>query len=447
MNNPIKPPGDHIHLPWDLHGRTLIKNQADESQPRFWAWWQSLLRGSKFSNSELSKRLSAVDLFCGSGGLSLGAQIAARSIDAHLRILRAVDTDATALQTYSDNLAPAKAIQSSVASMVDYQLRTNNDNFCFAYPPTIIDERILTAKAPDLFLAGPPCQGHSNLNNHSRRDDPRNHLFVAATAIAIALHSRTIVIENVPGVQHASERVVEISRKLLEDAGYNVAEAVLSADKLGWPQTRSRLFLLASHSSIPNSRFITDTNFRRFSQSNPFSEKIVNPLRWAVEDLENIDSEDIFDSAPTPTAENRRRINYLFDHDIYDLPEKMRPDCHKNGTSYMSVYGRMNYEKPAPTITTGIGTPGQGRFIHPTQRRLITPHEAARIQSFPDWFDFTKHGTSRKDLAKWIGDAVPPFLGFAATIFALAPEIFDHQPSEEKNLEKDRIETEEILVV
>jgi len=74
----------------------------------------------------------------------------------------------------------------------------------------------------------------------------------------------------------------------------------------------------------------------------------------------------------------------------------------------------MHGDKPAPTITTGIGTPGQGRFIHPTQRRLITPHEAARIQGFPDWYGFINPGVAgkRKELAKWIGDAVPSFLGF-----------------------------------
>ena len=114
-------------------------------------------------------------------------------------------------------------------------------------------------------------------------------------------------------------------------------------------------------------------------------------------------------------------FDYLFEKNIYDLPDAERPDCHKNGTSYLSVYGRMRPDRPAQTITTGIGSPGQGRFIHPTRRRLITPHEAARIQGFPDWFLFSLEGRepSRKDLAKWIGDAVPPFLGFVVTSFTL----------------------------
>ena len=81
----------------------------------------------------------------------------------------------------------------------------------------------------------------------------------------------------------------------------------------------------------------------------------------------------------------------------------------------------MHGDRPAPTITTGIGTPGQGRFIHPTRRRLITPHEAARIQGFPDWYKFESpdRTSTRKSLAKWIGYAVPPILGMSAAIVAL----------------------------
>ena len=153
----------------------------------------------------------------------------------------------------------------------------------------------------------------------------------------------------------------------------------------------------------------------------PFAGAAAKPVTWAIGDLIEAAGGGVFDIAPEPTEANRRRIDYLFDNDLYDLPDAERPDCHRNGTSYTSVYGRMPPDRPAQTITTGIGSPGQGRFIHPTRRRLITPHEAARIQGFPDWFSFAVKGRepSRKELAKWIGDAVPPFLGFVATSFAL----------------------------
>lgn len=90
--------------------------------------------------------------------------------------------------------------------------------------------------------------------------------------------------------------------------------------------------------------------------------------------------------------------------------------------SYGAVYGRMRPDAPAPTITTGFTSPGRGRFIHPTERRTITPREAALIQGFPGNYRFvTEAGglPTRTQLAKWIGDAVPMPLGYAAALAAL----------------------------
>ncbi|HET9149933.1 MAG TPA: DNA cytosine methyltransferase, partial [Alphaproteobacteria bacterium] len=148
--------------------------------------------------------------------------------------------------------------------------------------------------------------------------------------------------------------------------------------------------------------------------------EVANPLSWAIEDLIDVGSDELWDAAPTLSAENQARINYLFENDLFDLPDKERPDCHKNGTSYTAVYGRLHWDKPAQTITTGFNTPGQGRYIHPRRRRVITPHEAARIQGFPDWFKFEAPvAVHRKNLAKWIGDAVPPVLGYSAALAAI----------------------------
>ena len=92
----------------------------------------------------------------------------------------------------------------------------------------------------------------------------------------------------------------------------------------------------------------------------------------------------------------------------------MRPDCHKNGHTYGSVYGRLRMDRPAGTITGGFMTMGRGRFVHPTQKRTLTPHEAARIQGFPDWYRFTDvtgRDLSRRLYEKLIGNAVPPAMG------------------------------------
>ena len=129
------------------------------------------------------------------------------------------------------------------------------------------------------------------------------------------------------------------------------------------------------------------------------------------------------DSVPLLSEDNARRVRWLFDNNAYDLPNHERPKCHQEGHSYPAVYGRMRWDEAAPTITGGFLTPGRGRFVHPLRPRVMTPHEAARVQGFPDWFQFQvgeERPLKRANLAKWIGDAVPPILGAAAVLAAIA---------------------------
>ena len=134
------------------------------------------------------------------------------------------------------------------------------------------------------------------------------------------------------------------------------------------------------------------------------------------------DSDGLFDTPAEHSEVNRRRIDYLFDNNQYNLPNEYRPDSHKHGHTYPSIYGRLHWDRPSGTITTGFNTPGRGRYIHPERRTTITPHEAARIQGFPDSFEFrliNGHMPTRTNLANMIGDAVPPQIGYAAGIAAL----------------------------
>jgi DNA (cytosine-5)-methyltransferase 1 len=131
-------------------------------------------------------------------------------------------------------------------------------------------------------------------------------------------------------------------------------------------------------------------------------------LRWAIEDLMGAPAVGI-DAPPRASAENLRRMQYLLATGKYDLPNSERPRCHQGTHSYKSMYGRLRWDLPAQTITSGFGSIGQGRYMHPELARALTPGEAARIQGFPDYFSF--HGVRRRaDLATMIGNAVPPVL-------------------------------------
>ncbi|WP_269429077.1 DNA cytosine methyltransferase [Paracoccus sanguinis] len=258
-------------------------------------------------------------------------------------------------------------------------------------------------------------------NNHTRRDDPRNDLFISTVALAVALGAPTVVIENVPSVTNSHGDVVKIARSLLMSEGYAVTSGVIRLDSVGGWQTRARYFMIAIAKGDQRSLDAALEEWTSAAGKRPAYEKPPLGSLWAVQDLLDVDARSTFDTPPTPGKENMRRINFLFDNEIHDLPNSQRPDCHRDGTTYKSVYGRMLAHDPAPTITTGFGTAGQGRFIHPTRRRMITPHEAARFQSFPDGYGFEgDDDVPRKLLAKWIGDAVPPFLGSIAAGIAIS---------------------------
>lgn len=394
-----------------LTGTSTVKAKASGSTPLSHQWWQHVLRGVR-PDIEYAGAIHAVDLFCGSGGLSLGAQEAIEAVGMKYVALAAVDVDGEAAAVYKRNFNPVAVLQASVASLVDYHVYGRGEGAEFAYAPEIIDSRLgaFTGRV-DLVLAGPPCQGHSNLNNHTRRSDPRNMLYVSTAAAVVALKARMAVIENVPDVLSDKTDVVATAKKILSDSGYYVSDAVLSATELGAAQTRKRHFLVATQKPHVNVNEVPQLLGRP-----PMT------LREAIGDLEHIEHNSFMDSVPTLSSENVLRIDYLFDHDLYVLPNKERPDCHKNGHSYPSVYGRLDWDKPSQTITTGFNTPGRGRYIHPSQRRVITPREAARIQGFPDSFEFLTSDSppNRTLLCKWIGDAVPSWLGYPAVLAALS---------------------------
>lgn len=392
---------------------------TDGSGDEFADWWGSFIRGTRRDPDRLAPDFRFIDLFSSVGGLSVGAMEAISSVGRRPLPLMAADVDARALQVYRANIRPREAVAESVRGMLDFRISGSGEEARFAYEPIVTDRRLRVHEGGvDLILAGPPCQGHSSLNNHSRHEDPKNLLYLTVPAAAVALGARHIVIENVPNVVADRRGVVQTTITLLRNAGYHLSHGVLAADKIGWPQTRKRFFLIASRDSIPLNLSVLGAGMGRAAL----------PITWLFDDLEGgaLNDADIMNSVPHLSKENEARVNWLFDNDEHNLPNEIRPDCHKNGTTYTATYGRMFGDQPAPTITGGFLTPGRGRFIHPHERRVLTPREAARVQGFPDWFDFCPNPSlppSRSDVARWVGNAVPSILGYVATLAAVHAEV------------------------
>lgn len=410
MNSHSRVSGDaEVHCIEGKSERLRITDKADPGQDVFGAWWQSFLRGGKLESSRGGRKLTAVDLFCGAGGLAVGLDLAARACDRRLEIVAAVDADRGALEVYAANNPVRSVYNESVTALVDYRVRRRDGSASFAYQPEIVHDGFRKAEGCDVVVAGPPCQGHSNLNNHTRRNDPRDDLFVAAAASAVALQAKAAVIENVPSVTRSHGEVVRIARELFLQSGYVVEEGVLKADRIGGAQRRARYFMIA----VRRDELRKGAEWLDLARLSERNQREARSAWWAIGDIERYVGDSILDTPGNVGRTNQDRIDWLFDNGAYDLPNEHRPDCHKSGTTYTAVYGRMDAERPAPTVTTGFGTPGQGRYIHPTQRRLITPREAARLQGFPSSYDFLPEGREplRREVTKWIGDAVPAILG------------------------------------
>ncbi len=340
--------------------------------------------------------MRVADLFAGCGGMSLGLEEAARRAGKSFVVALAADTDAKALAVYAKNFSEAWTLGNDVSDLFPGSPSS---------PLSRAEKAIKTeAGRVDILVGGPPCQGHSDLNNRTRRRDPKNALYLRMARAAEVLEPNIVVIENVVAVRHDTGRVVEKTRAALENAKYTVTDRVIDLVRVGVPQRRRRHLLLASKlSNLEPAKILDDL-------ASAMSDHPERTVKWAIDDLREANGGGTFDSPGRAAEKNARRIQYLFDHHLYDLPNNQRPTCHQNGDhSYVSIYGRIHWDRPAQTITTGFGSMGQGRYVHPSQRRTITPHEAARLQTFPDWFDFGQNG-NRTALASMIGNAVPPLL-------------------------------------
>jgi len=361
----------------------------------FDASWIRSVNCPSFRARSLSRAVRIADMFSGCGAMTLGAVEACRALGLIPDPVFAMDQDPAAIKIYSRNFPSAHCVTGKIEKLLTSRLGSKISS----------NERQLhkNIAKPDVLLGGPPCQGHSDLNNHSRRHDPKNALMLRMARFAEIFEPEHIIIENVPGVLHDHGRVVERTRHDLERLGYFTDCRVVDLSRLGIPQTRRRFILVAS-----TSRFEIDSLLK----SHYCTER---SLRWAISDLLRLDSPSFIDQPSSISKDNAKRIDYLFKNRIYDLPDKQRPDCHRTKKhTYRSIYGRLHWDKPAQTITTGFGSMGQGRFVHPSRRRTLTPHEAARIQFIPDFFSF--EGVCRRRAAEMIGNAVPPKLVYALAL-------------------------------
>lgn len=335
-------------------------------------------------NRKSISAISCIDLFCGAGGLTHGF------VREGLDVKAGVDLDAACRYAYEAN-NPGKFIEQDVSTL------------------SIKDLSRLWGNAQIRVLAGcAPCQPFST---YTLRYDQKGHakwgLLGQFARLVDEARPDVVTMENVSTVKH--HKIFDEFVAHLRALGYHVSHQVVDSVHYGVPQSRRRMVLLAS--------LLGPIEFEAPSAAPASS------VREAIADLPplragEISADDPLHMACTLSPLNLRRIKASRPGGSWrDWPKNLVADCHRasTGKSYPSVYGRMEWDKPAPTITTQAYGFGSGRFGHPEQHRAISLREAAILQSFPREYDFWPKDAAMnvRALGRLIGNAVPPNLGGA----------------------------------
>lgn len=325
---------------------------------------------------------SVVDLFCGVGGMTHGF------LQEGFKVIAGIDVDSTCKYPFEKNNG-AKFILKDVQEIT-------SEEVIGLYPKG--DVKILIGCAP--------CQPFSKYSNKKSEDDKWKLLLYFAELIR-GVKPEIISMENVPLLQKHS--VFTKFLKTLESERYRFSWGLIDCVDYGIPQTRVRLVLLASK--------LGDINMIKKTHS----ERKVRTVAHAIRRLEPIKAGQGSDKDPLHRSSELSEINLRRIRNTprgggwKDWPEDLVLECHKkeSGKTYRSVYGRMKWDDPAPTITTQCYGLGNGRFGHPEQHRAISLREAALLQTFPGKYEFVdpESGVFVKTIARHIGNAVPVRLG------------------------------------
>lgn len=343
----------------------------------------------------------SVDLFCGAGGLTRGL------LDAGIPVAAGYDIDAACRFAYEHNNPGARFVHKSVADLGGDELR---DAFGSS------NLRVLVGCAP--------CQPFSKYTQGlNTREDAKWWLLHEFARLVEALLPEIVSMENVPELQRHG--IFHDFTHALQEAGYQVSHQEAYCPDYGIPQQRRRLVLLASRLGEIGLEKLGEYSGER-------------SVRGAINHLPKLragdSSHDRFHRASRLSPLNQQRIRSSKPGGSWrDWPADLVAQCHRTemGRNYPSVYGRMEWDAPAPTITTQFFGYGNGRFGHPEQDRAISLREGALLQTFPDDYEFVPRDQPVvfSQVGKMIGNAVPVRLGKAIGL-SILNHLKQHQPVE-----------------
>ena len=311
-------------------------------------------------------KYNCVSLFSGGGGLDLGAFCAGFK------------------SRFVSDLKPAytATIKRNLPHVTVY-----NDDAMRLTAKKIFDLSGIKGEV-DLTIAGPPCQSFSIMGKRDALDDPRGKLTIKYFDLISDLKPRSFLFENVPGLLTVNEGkdFSNLWNFIHEKTGYTIFKKILKATEFGVPQIRERLFIVGFRPDVDSKNF-------SFPEKCSASKSIGLPI-------------------PVPSGLALENVDGLSNHEIRihtkEVIERFKkvPQGKRDRGSYCD---RIDPTLPSHTILIGSSVGGARPHIHPTEHRVLTVRESARLQSFPDWYEFEG---GRTEQYRQVGNAVPPLLAY-----------------------------------
>lgn len=334
-------------------------------------------------------RRTLIDLFAGCGGGSIGFRQAGFSPVA------AIEIDVNAAAAYEVNLGVKPLVK----------------NIRRVKGPELLRSAALRVGECTLLFGCPPCQSFTTLRKAATatsRDRRRNTLYLDYLRLVGSVEPRHIAFENVPGM--LSQRWHPHFQALLaglSELGYRYTWEEIDAADYGVPQRRRRILVVASR--------VTEPLFPKRTHASEAAAGIAahRTVRDVIERCDQLGPGERHASDPYHAARNHtdialRRLRAIPAGGARaNLPEDLQLECHKGHKGHYDIYGRMWWDRPAPTLTSGCTNVTRGRFAHPDQDRAITLREAMLLQSFPENAELRGTGDQ---MALQIGNAIPPLL-------------------------------------
>jgi len=324
------------------------------------------------------RKITAIDIYCGSGAVTEGLKAEGISV------LAAIDNDPIACETFRLNHPEVHLVESDIRKLKPTKLRT-----LIGY-----DRRL------DLLVVCAPCQPFSSQNRKRSADDPRADLVLESLKLVKEFTPEVVFFENVPGI--AISGPLHSLRRKLAKLGYMLGDPrTLNAANCGVPQRRERCIMIAARDQEAIDTFYGSIR----NQPTVTVRQTIGGLKQLCSGEYDPDDQLHF------ARKHHQIVLQRMDHIPQDggsrssLPPELELECHKGRKNdFPDVYGRMKWDDVAPTLTTGCTDVTRGRFAHPRDNRAITLREAALLQSFPPHYRF--FGNSGQ-IARQIGNAVP----------------------------------------